>query len=386
MTGILERDSTAPVGVGVIGCGYISGAYLSTLSRLDGVRVVACADMDEQRARDRAAEFGVARAGSVASLLGDDEVQIVLNLTIPAAHADVALAAIAAGKHVYTEKPLALDREQGLRVLSAAAERGVLVGGAPDTFMGAGLQTSRALLDAGGIGTVVGGAAAMHCRGHEFWHPDPAFYYARGGGPLFDMGPYYITALVALLGPVASVSGATRITFAERLITSQPRAGTTVPVEVPSHVAALLEFASGPVVTLVTSFDICATAPPPIQLFGTDGALSIPDPNTFGGEPQLFDPSTGWVTKPHTHPHDVDSRGLGVLDMASALRTGARPRADGSLTMHVLDVMQSIHESGERGRRIDVSSTCERPAPMPAALDGIDRPAAAFDAAFSASA
>ncbi len=373
MTG---RVGVAPVGVGVVGCGVISRAYIANLARMDGVRVVACADLDESRARERAAEFGVPRALAVDELLADDEVEIVLNLTIPKAHAEVALAAIAAGRHVYTEKPLALDRDEGRRVLDAAQRRGVLVGGAPDTFLGAGVQSARALLDAGSIGTVVGGAAAMHCRGHESWHPDPGFYYARGGGPLFDMGPYYITALVALLGPVAAVSGATRTTFAERLITSQPLAGTSVPVEVPTHVAALLEFAAGPVVTLVTSFDICATAPPPIQLFGTDGALSVADPNTFGGEPQLWDPAAGWVAQPYTHAHDVESRGLGVADMAAALREGRSPRAGGSLTMHVLDVMQSIHESSATGRRVAVSNRCDRPEAMPR----LDNPAAAHPA------
>ena len=358
-----------PVGVGVVGCGYISAIYLENARQFDALRVVACADALPERARARAAEFGVPKACTVEELLADPEVELVLNLTIPAAHAEVGLAAVAAGKSVYNEKPLAIAREDGRRLLAEARDRGVRVGAAPDTFLGGGLQTCRRLLDEGAIGEPVAATAFMLSHGHEGWHPDPAFYYQTGGGPLFDMGPYYLIALITLLGPVRRVTGSARASFPERTITSQPRAGETIAVEVPTHLAAVLDFASGAVATLVTSFDVWAAEVPKLELYGSTGSLSLPDPNTFGGPVRLHRAGDdAWQEMPLTHPYTDNWRGLGVADMAQALRSGRPHRANGELAYHVLDVMHAIETAARTGRHIDLASTCERPAPLPPGL------------------
>ena len=353
--------------VGVIGCGNISGIYLrNARDRFDILEAAACADLDPEKARARGGEFGV-RAVTTEELLADWDIEIVINLTTPAAHAEVALAAIEAGKSVYSEKPLAVTRAEGRRVLEAAKERGVLVGCAPDTFMGAGLQTCRQLIDDGAIGRPVAFAANLLCHGHESWHPDPAFYYQAGGGPMFDMGPYYLTALVSLLGPVRRAAGLTGAGFAERTITSEPRRGQVIPVDVPTHVIGLLDFASGVRGSITTSFDVWAAHGALIEVYGTEGSLSVPDPNGFGGAPRLWTTAAGeWREAAHTHPYAENSRGIGVADMAHALRSGRPHRASGELAFHVLDVMQAIHESSEQGRYVELESTCERPAPVPA--------------------
>ncbi len=359
----------SPVGIGVVGCGYISEIYLKNLHDVDEFEVVACADALPERAEARAAEFGVPKALSVRELLADPEVELVLNLTVPAAHAEIALAAVRAGRSVYSEKPLAIDREDGRRLLEAARERGVRIGAAPDTFLGGGLQTCRQLLDDGAIGEPVAATAFMLNHGHEHWHPDPAFYYQSGGGPLFDMGPYYLTALIALLGPVRRVTGSTRASFPERTIASQPRAGQTIPVEVPTHVAAVLDFAGGAIATLVTSFDVWAAEVPKLEIYGATGSLSLPDPNTFDGPVRLRQAGDDtWRPVPLTHPYTANSRGLGVADMAHALRSGRPHRANGDLAFHVLDVMDAIETASREGRHVELTSTCERPAPLPAGL------------------
>lgn len=245
-----------PVSVGVIGCGNISGAYMRMLKTLPIVRVVACADLRPEAAQALAEQYQVPCVLSVEALLADPQIEIVLNLTVPQAHGAIAIAALEAGKSVYNEKPLALTREEGRRMLTLAAQKGLRVGGAPDTFLGGGLQTCRELIDAGVIGEPVAATAFMMSRGHEHWHPNPAFYYQKGGGPMFDMGPYYLTALVSLLGPVRRVTGATRITRPQRIITSQPRYGEVIEVETPTHVAGLLDFAAGPIGTIITTFDV----------------------------------------------------------------------------------------------------------------------------------
>ena len=361
--------SSTPLTVGIIGCGTISGTYLRTCAAMPNLNVVACADLDLARARIRAAEHGVPHACSVDELLADPAIELVINLTVPHAHAPVSRAALEAGKHVYVEKPLAVRREDGAALLALAAARGLVIGAAPDTFLGAGLQTARALLDAGAIGRPVAGTALMLGSGPESWHPDPAFFYKEGAGPLFDVGPYYLTALVALLGPVARVTSFARITYPERLITSQPRAGERVAVEVPTHVAGALEFEGGAVVSLIVSFDIKAARLPPLELFGTDGSMALPDPNTFGG-PVLVCKGRGksWEEQPLLAGFSENSRGIGAADLAAAVQRGRAPRAGGELAFHVLDVMHTLYESAQTGRHLDVTSRCSIPASLPLGL------------------
>ncbi len=357
-------------GIGIVGCGAISGIYLENLTRrFRDARVVACADLVMERAKAAAAKHGVARACTVDELLADREVQIVLNLTIPKVHASVSLAALAAGKHVYLEKPLAVTRADGARVLKAARKAGRRVGGAPDTFLGAGIQTCRKLLDEGAIGRPVGATAFMVCHGHEGWHPDPEFYYQAGGGPMLDMGPYYLTALVTLLGPIARVAGSTRMSFPERTITSDPKRIRTVKVEVPTHVAGVLDFTSGAVATIITSFDVWGAHLPTIEIYGTEGSLAVPDPNSFGGPVKLLRKGTKeWVDVPLAFAYAENSRGLGVADMADAVAKDRPHRASGEVMYHVLDVMEGIHDASRTGRCFAPKSTCERPAPLPQGL------------------
>lgn len=357
--------------IGVIGCGNISTVYLKNLTQVfRAAEVVACADLVPERAQAQAAAFGVPRACSPDELLADPDVEIVLNLTIPLAHAEVALAAIAAGKSVYSEKPLAATRADGLRVMQAARthsvrERIVRVSGAPDTFLGAGIQTCRRLIDDGAIGRPVACVANMLCHGHEHWHPDPAFYYKPGGGPMLDMGPYYLTALVSLLGPVRRVAGLSSKGFAERTVTSAPKRGTTIPVDVPTHVIGLLEFAQGCIGTITTSFDVWAAHAPGIEVYGTEGSLAVPNPNNFGGPVILWTKAKReWTEMPLVPGYTENSRGIGVSDMAAAMRSGRPHRASGEMAFHVLDVMESIHDAGLSGDYVTLGSTCVRPEPL----------------------
>jgi predicted dehydrogenase len=354
-----------PVKIGIIGCGTISGIYLETARRLKILETLACADLFLERAQARAAEFDVPRAYSVEDLLADPEVELVINLTVPAAHAEVALAALEAGKHVYNEKPLAISRDDARRMLDVAQKRGLLVGNAPDTFLGGGLQTCRKLIDDGWIGEPVAAFASMTGHGPERWHPDPAFFYQRGAGPMLDMGPYYLTALVTLLGPIRRVTGSTRITFPERTITSAPRYGQSIHVETPTHLAGVLDFASGVIGTIITSFDVWASTLPRIEIYGTLGSLSVPDPNIFGG-PVLVRRAGAqeWSETPLTHGYSENSRGIGVADMAYALRQGRQHRANGALAYHVLDVMLAFEEASVQGQHVEISSACDRPAPL----------------------
>ncbi len=352
--------------IGVVGCGNISGIYLKNGNTFKSTEMAACADLDMERARARAAEYGIPHACSVEELLADPGIDIVLNLTIPRAHAQVSQAALKAGKHVYEEKPLAVRRSDGKELLETAAARSLRVGCAPDTFMGGGIQTCRKLIDDGVIGEPVAATAFMLCHGHESWHPDPAFYYDLGGGPMLDMGPYYLTALVALLGPIRRVTGSARITFPERTITSQPKHGTKIQVQVPTHIAGVMDFANGAVGTLVTSFDVWGGRVPTIEIYGTEGTLAVPDPNSFGGPVQLRKAaSREWEDVPLTHGFAENSRGVGLADMALALQEGRPHRPSGELAYHVLDVMEGFHDASREDRHYDVSSTCDRPAPVP---------------------
>jgi predicted dehydrogenase len=348
----------------MVGAGKISGAYLDTLDRLPGLRLTAVTDLDPGRAKEAAERGGAEVVGSVAELVARDDVDAVLNLTIPAAHAEIALAAIAAGKHVYGEKPLAATREEAAAVLAAARDAGVRVGSAPDTVLGTGTQTARKAVDDGLIGTPVAATAFMTTPGHEAWHPDPEFYYRPGGGPLLDMGPYYLSALVHLLGPVVKVTGAVSTPRAEREIGSGPRAGQRFPVEVGTHVTGVLEHAGGALSTLLMSFDIHAARLPRIEVHGTAGSLSVPDPNGFDGPVELHAAGGTWEPLPVSAGHPGGGRGTGLADLADALAAGRPHLASAELAEHVLDVMLTLLDAAHAGTSLPVTTSCERPAPV----------------------
>jgi len=354
--------------IGIVGCGAISGIYFQAGKTFENLDIVACADIIRERAEAKAAEHGC-RAVTVEELIADPEVKIVVNLTVPDAHAPIAQAAVEAGKCVHNEKPLTITRAEGRKLLETAKANGVLVGCAPDTFMGAGLQTCRKLIDDGEIGEPVAATAFMMCHGHETWHPNPEFYYKPGGGPMFDMGPYYLTALVNSIGPVRRVTSSTKITFPERLITSQPYCGKRIVVEVPTHVAGVMDFANGAIGTIIMTFDVWAAELPRIEIYGTEGSLSVPDPNCFGGPVRVRRAgSPQWEEVPLTHGYAENSRGIGVADMAYALQSGRPHRASGELAYHILDVMHAFHDASREGRHIELKSTCSRPAPLPLGL------------------
>jgi predicted dehydrogenase len=359
-----------PVRVGVIGCGAISGAYFGMAANFPIVEIAACADLDLERARSAAAQHGVPRVLSVDQLLADRSIELVLNLTVPRAHAAIAIAALEAGKHTYSEKPLGIDREEGQRVMRLAAAKNLRVGCAPDTFLGAGIQTARKLIDDGAIGRPVAVVANMLGRGHESWHPSPEFYYQAGGGPMFDMGPYYLTALLNLLGPVKRLAGMAAIAIPQRTITSQPKAGKTITVETPDHIVGLMEFENGAVGTIAQSFAVIEGGydrAHPILINGTDGAIYVPDPNTFDGvvklrrsDRQMADVPPAFVTG--------YGRSVGLADMATALRTGRPHRASGEQAFYVLDLMQGFLDASTNGQTHRPTAEYHRPAPMPAQL------------------
>jgi predicted dehydrogenase len=351
--------------IGIIGCGNISGIYAEAGRKFDNIEIVACADQDQSRAAALAEKYGIPRVLTVEQLLLDPEVEIVVNLTIPAAHAEIAIRCLKKGKHVYNEKPLALRRREAREMIGLAREKKLRIGCAPDTFLGAGLQTCRKLIDDGVIGTPLAGAGFMLSRGVESWHPNPEFFYKRGAGPLFDMGPYYLTAFTSLLGPVRRVTGSARISLAKRQVTSQPLAGQIIDVETPTHIAAVLDFESGPVISLTTSFDVAAHRLPNIEIYGDEGTLVVPDPNTFGGPVFLRQHGkTDWAEVPLAFGYSENSRGLGLADMAAAIATKRDHRANERMAYHVLDVMHSILDSSELGRHLEINSAMARPAPL----------------------
>ncbi|MDN4524111.1 Gfo/Idh/MocA family protein [Fictibacillus fluitans] len=352
--------------IGIIGCGHISSIYMQNCPKFEHLELVGCADLDVERAKAQAETFNIPKACSVAELLSDPEIQLIINLTIPKAHASVCVQALEAGKHVFTEKPLAVTREEGRQILETAKKHNLLVGSAPDTFLGAGIQTAVQLIEQGEIGVPIGASAFMISRGHEHWHPDPAFYYDLGGGPMFDMGPYYLTALVALLGPIKRISGSTRISYPERTVSSQPKAGTKIKVSTPTHISGVIDFESGVIGNMTTSFDaIGGSTLPPIEIYGSEGTLLVPDPNTFGGPVKIRKrDETEFKEVPLTFGHDQNSRGLGVADMAKAILEGGKYRANGRLAYHVLEAMHGFHDSSDSGKHYIMESTCERPEPV----------------------
>ncbi len=355
-----------PLRVGLVGAGAISGAYLNSFERLPGLQLTAVADLDPARAQAVADRVPGIAISDLDSLVRRDDVDVVLNLTIPAAHAAVAAQAIAAGKHVYGEKPLAAAGADADVVLKAATAAGVRVGCAPDTVLGTGTQTARKAVDDGLIGAPVAATAFMVTPGHEAWHPDPEFYYQPGGGPLLDMGPYYVTSLVHLLGPVRRVVGLSSRPKLNRTVGSGPKAGSSFPVEVDTHITGVLEHHSGALTTIVMSFDIWAGRLPRIEIYGSSATLSVPDPNGFDGDVEVYAGSTKeWSTLPPTAGYTGAARGYGLADMARAIETDRPHWASGEVAAHVLDVMESLLEAGRTGGSVETTTTCDRPAPVP---------------------
>lgn len=351
------------VKIGIIGCGNISDIYLQNLtSAFVNTQVWAVCDLVEERAAAAREKYKINRICTLEEMLNSDEIQIIINLSTPKDHFEICRRSLEAGKHTYVEKPLSLKVEQGLELVKIAKEKNLLLGCAPDTFLGAGLQTCRKAIDDGLIGDVTGATAFMVCHGHESWHPDPEFYYDFGGGPMLDMGPYYLTALVSLIGPAKTVAGMNSITFKQRTITSEKKFGKVIDVKVPTHVAGTVEFKNGAIATVITSFDVWGSTLPRIEIYGSRGTLLVPDPNTFGGDVKIqtyF--QDGFRELPLTHIYSENSRGLGVADMADAICSGRKNIASGELAAHVLEIMQAFQESSEKRSFIDLKTECSRP-------------------------
>ncbi|TDE91603.1 Gfo/Idh/MocA family oxidoreductase [Occultella glacieicola] len=355
------------VGVGIIGAGVISTQYLTNLTKFADLDVLFVADLDVERARAKAEEFGVPGSGTVAELLAVDAIEIVINLTIPAVHVEVGEQIIAAGKHQWSEKPLALDRESGRRLLESATAAGLRVSCAPDTILGAGLQTAQRLLLEGRIGTPLNGLVLLQGPGPESWHPSPEFLFDVGAGPLFDIGPYYLTALVQLLGPIARVSATSSTARTTRVIGSGPKAGTEFPVNVPTHHGALIEFAGGAAAQTTFSFESVRKRTL-IEVAGTTGTLEVPNPNTFDDSGHLWLPGADEAEEVPA-VGSTYGRGSGALELARAIRAGVPERASGELAFHVLDAMISIAESALWHKPVELASSAAAPAPLPADWD-----------------
>lgn len=368
--------TTKRLGVGFIGTGNISSAYLRAITgheNLAGFPVLdikGLADMRPEASQARAAEFGL-KSMSIDAMLADPEIALIVNLTIPRAHVEVGLKCLAAGKHVYSEKPLGINYAEGRKLLDAANKAGLRIGSAPDTFLGGAHQQARAVVDSGVLGQIVGGTAFMQVPGHEAWHPDPAFYYDIGGGPVLDMGPYYITDLVNLLGPVARVSAMASRLRKQRPVLSEPKKGQIMDVHVDTHVTGSLGFANGAIVQVGMSFDVAAHKHVPLELYGTEASLIIPDPNLFGGDVELRKRGRdeAWAGVPVTQPYaDGNYRSLGVADMALGILQNRPHRANGDLALHVLEVMEAFEIASRDGRTIDIKTPVERPAPLATSL------------------
>lgn len=365
----------ADLGIGIMGCGNISAAYLRLAPLFSGMEIRACADLNPDASKARAAEFGI-RAETIDALTRADDIDIVVNLTVPTAHYDVSRTVLEAGKHVYSEKPFVLTVDEGRRLADLAKAKGLRVGSAPDTFLGGAHQQARSLIDSGAIGAITSGTCHVMSHGMEDWHPNPDFFFQKGGGPVLDVGPYYITNLVQLIGPVNRVAALSSIPSAERTITSQPRSGEKIAVETPTTVHALLEFHSGATVTMGASWDVWRHGHAPMELYGVDGSLYLPDPNFFSGAVEVMNGGTGAVEQPvWEHPLGVPNemhgdvnmanyRAAGLSDMAHAISDGRPHRCSLELALHVVEVMTAILESGETGQFVKMQTICERPAPL----------------------
>lgn len=365
-----KGDTLESLKVGLIGAGNISDAYVRGIRMFKALELTAISDLLVNRAQAKAKKLNVPKGYSVDELLADDEVDLAINLTIPAAHAEVSLKVLKAGKHVYSEKPLAIKREDGKAVMDKASGKNLRVGCAPDTFLGGGIQTCRKLIDEGAIGKPISASAFMVGHGVETWHPNPFFFFKYGGHPLFDMGPYYFTALINLLGPMKSVVGHMSTGITERHVTSEPHAGEVIVPEAPIHTTALLETSAGQPVTVIISGEVLGSDLPRIEIYGDEGALSVPDPNTFGGPVKIKKKGAKeWQEIELTHGNTENSRGLGAADLAHAVNAGRQHRASGELAYHVLDIMQTIQDAADAKKFLDIESTCERPATLPVGLE-----------------
>ncbi len=357
-----------PINVGLVGCGYISEIYLKNAALFPAINIIGCADVVAKAAAKKA-ELHQVQAMEVAELLADERIGIVLNLTTPQQHVPVAIQALEAGKHVYSEKPLALSLSETDRLVTLAAEKNLRVGCAPDTFLGAAHQTARAAIDAGNIGTVVAGSAFMMVAGHESWHPNPDFYYQPGGGPLLDMGPYYLTALVNMLGPVVCVTGMAKASYTSRTIGSGARKGVKIAVDVPTHILGNLEFESGALVSITTSFDVKSHGHSHIELYGSKASMQVCDPNMFGGDILVSDEQGKWSVLEQVHHYaNGNYRILGLADMAQAIISGRAHRCGMELSLHVLEIMEAIATSAQDGKHVRLKRKCKRPAQMDAGL------------------
>jgi len=364
------------LGVGIIGCGNISSAYMQLGPLFKGIEVRACADVNPEAAKARADEFGL-DALSVDELLARDDIDIVVNLTIPAAHFDICSRVLDAGKHVYSEKPFVLSAEEGRAILDKASAAGLRVGSAPDTFLGGSHQLARQLIDDGKIGRVLSGTAVVQSHGMESWHPNPDFFFLPGAGPVLDIGPYYISNLVQLLGPVKAVVAMSDTPSTTRTIGNGEREGETVPVKTPTTIHAILRFHSGAQITLLTSWDVWAQSHGNMELYGEKGSMFLPDPNFFGGDLRLTNAADDVPLPNWDHPFSINNfgddneranyRGAGLSDMSIAIQEGRPHRCAAEFAHHVVDVMTSILKAGESGHQITIDTTCERPAPLDAA-------------------
>ncbi len=353
--------------VAMIGVGSISGIYLDNITTMfKEIELIGVCDLIRERAENAKEKYHIPKIyDTMYDAFADEEVDIVLNLTRPYEHFDVTKAALEAGKHVYSEKPLAATLEEGKALVELAEEKQLMLGGAPDTFLGAGIQTCRKLIDDGFIGTPVGAAAFMICRGHESWHPDPEFYYKHGGGPMMDMGPYYLTALVNMLGGVSGVTGVTKKSFEQRTITSEEKCGTVVDVDVPTYVTGILNFDSGAIGTIFTTFDVHYDTQARLEIYGSKGTLICPDPNYFEGPVQLFRPEEGeYREMPLVFDYKENSRALGLADMAKAIQTNREFRADYMQTLHVLEILTSFEKSSDNRAYLPLQTKYKRKAPM----------------------
>ncbi|MGB3335630.1 MAG: Gfo/Idh/MocA family oxidoreductase [Devosia sp.] len=368
--------TTKRLGIGFIGTGNISSAYLraitghETMAGFPVLDIKGLADMRPEASEARAAEFGL-KSMSIDEMLASSDIQLIVNLTIPRAHVEVGLRALAAGKHVYSEKPLGITYAEGRKLLDAANKAGLRIGSAPDTFLGGSHQQARAVVDSGALGQLVGGTGFFMCPGHEAWHPDPAFYYDIGGGPVLDMGPYYITDLVNLLGPVARVSAMASRLRTQRPVLSEPRKGQVMDVVVDTHATASLGFANGAIVQVGLSFDVAGHKHIPLELYGTEASLIIPDPNFFGGDVEIRKRGRdeAWTKVEVTQPYaDGNYRSLGVADMASGILDNRPHRANGDLALHVLEVMEAFATAAAEGRTVDIKTPVTRPEPLATSL------------------
>ncbi|MEV4610812.1 Gfo/Idh/MocA family oxidoreductase [Neorhizobium sp. LMR1-1-1.1] len=366
---------TKELGVGILGCGNISTTYFSLSPLFKGIRVLACADLNPAAAEAKAKEYGV-KAQTVEELLANSEIDLIVNLTIPDAHFPVSKAILEAGKHVYSEKPLTVTLEEGKQLQALAKSKGLAVGCAPDTFLGGAHQLARAYIDGGGVGRITSGTCHVMSPGMEMWHPNPGFFFLNGGGPILDLGPYYIANLINFLGPVKRVAALTSMANKTRTVTSEPLNGTIIPVETPTNIHALLEFAEGATITLSASWDVWSHRHANMELYGTEGSIYVPDPNFFGGVVEAsgrnkdiqplkdWDHPFGKANQEHPNGPRANYRTAGLADMAMALIEGRDIRCSIDRALHGVDVMTSILKSGAEGNFVATTTTCTKPAAL----------------------